>query len=392
VKVGAFGEMRWDEFQSRRETYIGPCPGDVCPLLCPSGLGDCDAITSNGCETSLRTFTDCGACGAPCSQPNSTCGTGVCEACPAGAGECDGEPTTVCETPLDTTADCGACGVACGNEHGSTACAGGTCAPTCDPGWDSCDGDPANGCERSIRTLADCGACGELCSLPNGGETCEAGTCTLGSCDVGFGNCDSLASNGCEQPLNTLTHCSQCFQGCTLPNASETCGTGTCAIASCDTGFSNCDGSQATGCEVRHSGYSNTSPGENLGPFDADASSGFLCPGQGCDFLLARTGTRGRFFQITAREGSTCCAYVSLRFELVVPPGVDYDLYVTGAPLCDSVGCSSRGGTGADESLVVWSNDDCAAADDTFTAVVEVRYLSGASCAPWVLNVYRREC
>ena len=392
VKVGATGTIHWDEFESRRDTYIGPCPGDVCPLICPDGTGDCDGTVSNGCERSLRTLADCGACGTACLVPNGTCSSGTCQACPSGTAECDGDPDTVCETAVDTVANCGGCGVTCTNEHGTSACAGGTCQPSCDPLWGTCDGDPRNGCERPLNTLSDCGDCDATCDLANASESCDGGTCTLGACSVGFDNCDAVTSNGCEQALDTLSHCGQCGQACDLPNASESCSTGTCTVGSCDAGFANCDGSQANGCEVVLSGHSNASPGDNLGTYDADSSTGFLCPGQGCDFLLTRTGRRGQFFQITAHEGSSCCAYVGLRFELIVPAGVDYDLYVNGAPICDPFACNSRRGTGLSETIDAWRGDDCAAVDDSFTAVVEVRYVGGSSCQAWTLNVYRREC
>jgi len=358
-------------------------------LVCPPDMGDCDGNPAD-CETSLRTLTDCGACGVPCAMEHGTCASGTCEACPAGSGECDGDGATSCETALDTVLDCGDCDVTCTNDHGSTSCAAANCAPQCDSLWRSCDFDAANGCERSVNTLSDCGDCNAACNLPNASEACNAGLCELGTCDTGFGNCDADPVDGCEQPLTTLTHCGTCNQPCDLANASESCGSQTCVLTSCDSGFSNCDGSVSSGCEVQHSGYSNSPPGENLGTYDADSSSGFpLCAGQGCEFLLTRTGRRGKYFTITASEDSTCTAYISLRLELVVPTGVNYDFFVTGGGfLCDP-DCSGTG-PGTTE-IVVYANDD-PGSDDSFTAAIEVRHSGGASCQFWALNVYRRGC
>ncbi|MBL8742311.1 MAG: hypothetical protein JNK04_14480, partial [Myxococcales bacterium] len=49
-------------------------------------------------------------------------------------------------------------------------------------------------------------------------------------------------------------------------------------------------------------------------------------------------------------------------------------------------------GTGANEVITVWCDDDCGGADNSFGVDVEVRYYSGASCSPWTLNVYNRSC
>jgi hypothetical protein len=120
-----------------------------------------------------------------------------------------------------------------------------------------------------------------------------------------------------------------------------------------------------------------------------------LCPSNSCSFVASRTGTRGRFFHVGAREESTCSAYVSLRLLLQVPAGVDYDLHVSGACQCvnaaGGASCSSLRGTGLNDEIIAYCNDSVGD-DDTFTANVEVRYFSGASCTPWTLSVYAGGC
>lgn len=40
------------------------------------------------------------------------------------------------------------------------------------------------------------------CSVPNATPQCVAGICGIASCDLGWGDCDSYAGDGCEAPLN----------------------------------------------------------------------------------------------------------------------------------------------------------------------------------------------
>jgi hypothetical protein len=161
--------------------------------------------------------------------------------------------------------------------------------------------------------------------------------------------------NGCEQSLNTLADCGACDAACDLANATESCGTGTCEIASCTEGFANCDDSDATGCELRNSGSSNAPPGEYLGGFDADTYSGFLCPTVPCYYAIERRYPTGRYFEVTALEGSTCSAPLRLRFNLDVPAGVDFDLFVSTPPNCDCLpsSCFSGNLTGLPEEVLV---------------------------------------
>ncbi len=213
----------------------------------------------------------------------------------------------------------------------------------CPTGTGDCDTDPANGCETSLVTSADCGRCGQPCNnAANGTSSCVApGVCRT-TCDVGFGDCDFNAANGCERQVSSA---------------------------------------------------SNTAPGESLGTFDADAASNFpTCGSQPCRFLASRTGQQGRFFQVGGHEASTCSAYTALRFELVVPSGANYDLIVTGGCQCvngaGAASCTSSG-TG-NERVDVFCNET--GADDSFTAVAEVRYVSGGACGSWSLAVSGGGC
>jgi hypothetical protein len=423
------------------------CFGNACATGCGGGQGCAPGFQCVGtvCESSQG--TPCTPGGTPCASGNCVDGfccdgpcSGPCEACDIQPGTClpvpAGTPDPLC--PAQSVTSCGRTGLCKGGTaecqlypsgavctqascSGSTLiradlCSGaGVCidsgTQSCSPY--TCDGSssPAR-CKTSCATNADCalgysccsgvcrnlnsdpgncGLCGRVCqtSSQTTANVCLDGTCTP-TCATGWGNCDGNGANGCERSLRTLTDCNGCNASCDIANASESCATGTCSLVSCNAGFSTCDGSSQNGCEVQHSGHSNSPPGEYLGAYNADAYADFLCPSQGCDFQLQVQGTRGRFFNIRAVEGSDCPSYLSLKLELLVPAGIDYDLYATGGENCGS-GCSSLAGTGQTDTLVVYRNDNYGS-DDSFNVNVEVRFFSGASCTPWTLRVYRRRC
>lgn len=48
----------------------------------------------------------------------------------------------------------------------------------------------------------NCGACGTSCIVDNGAAACADGVCALGSCDVGFADCDGTLATGCEHVVD----------------------------------------------------------------------------------------------------------------------------------------------------------------------------------------------
>jgi hypothetical protein len=81
--------------------------------------------------------------------------------------------------------------------------------------------------------------------------------------------------------------------------------------------------------------------------------------------------------------GFECCGFVAARIELIEPPGAQYDLIIDGN-YCDEF-FSMPGGN---QTYAVGCADACNGADSSFFVDIEVRYVSGRSCEPWVLNVY----
>ena len=121
----------------------------------------------------------------------------------------------------------------------------------CPTGTANCDGNPAHGCNVNLNTdKNDCGACGNICASVNGTATCSGGMCSI-TCNSGFANCDGNPAHGCNVNLNTdPAHCSSCSNACSSVNGTATCSGGMCSIT-CNSGFANCDGTSATnGCNV----------------------------------------------------------------------------------------------------------------------------------------------
>jgi hypothetical protein len=277
------------------------CAAGACGITCAAGRGNCNTLVSDGCETNTNTAAShCGACGRACALANATaaCTAGACAiaSCAAGWGDCDGAASNGCEANLNTdTAHCGACPAACpaGNvcsmgactlvcaagltncggrcvslatsatscgacstvcparANATPTCAAGACGFTCNAGFADCDGAAANGCEVDTSgAVAHCGGCGRACNATGGAAGCAMGACTI-TCAAGRGDCNAVASDGCEVDTNTAAlHCGRCGSACALPNATPACRAGACAIGSCNAGFADCDGVAANGCEV----------------------------------------------------------------------------------------------------------------------------------------------
>jgi hypothetical protein len=119
----------------------------------------------------------------------------------------------------------------------------------CAPGFADCDNLAATGCEVDLGAPASCGACGNVCSLPHATAGCAAAQCVVASCDLGWGDCDGVAQNGCETDLSSDADCGACGVACSLPGAVASCASGTCTTVSCNGGFFDCDGDALDGCE-----------------------------------------------------------------------------------------------------------------------------------------------
>lgn len=152
----------------------GTCPTPTAtPTPQPTATPNC----SNGQQDGGETGVDCGG--------------GVCAPCGLGGG----------------------CLIS-GHCVATTVCSAGQCV--CGAGLGDCNSNPTDGCEANIVTdVNNCGACNNVCSAPNATESCNMTMCTIGFCDFGYSNCDSLYATGCEaDTLNDDNNCGGCNLVC----------------------------------------------------------------------------------------------------------------------------------------------------------------------------------
>ncbi|CAF1032383.1 unnamed protein product, partial [Didymodactylos carnosus] len=220
---------------------------------------DCNNSSTDGRDTNIQTdVNNCGACGNKCSPANGKpgCSFGTCQiqTCDAGFGDCDRNVSNGCETNIQTDVNnCGACCKKCSPANGKPGCSSGTCqVQTCDAGFGDCDGIASNGCETNVQTdVNNCGFCFKQCTADNNTAQCCSGICLNKTCDAGFGDCDRNVSNGCETNIQTdVNNCGACGKKCSPANGKPGCSSGTCQVQTCDAGFGDCDRNVSNGCET----------------------------------------------------------------------------------------------------------------------------------------------
>lgn len=225
---------------------------------CAAGFAHCTSSATDVCETDIYgSVANCGSCRAACPKVNGTpsCNAGSCEiACDPGYFDCDKNVKNGCEIKTATDVDhCGACDKACPAKGGTPSCVAGKCGiSTCDVGFGNCDGDATNGCET---TFADdplnCGGCGKACVVANGTPKCVGGNCVVDTCDKGFADCNGDYTDGCELATDAdPNNCGACKNACTFKHATGVCQAGSCGMGDCDKGFADCNASPGDGCEI----------------------------------------------------------------------------------------------------------------------------------------------
>lgn len=266
-------------------------PGCTPTHGCPGTFGCC----SGTCVDLNVSVSDCGSCGKACPKvvngaPACTKGTCVIGTCATGTADCNANFDDGCEVNTTTDpANCGGCKDACSNVHGTGTCAASKCGIKCDPGYSDCDADPMTGCE--INTAADvdhCGTCATVCAKLNDTPVCNSGTCAVASCDTGYGNCDLDPANGCETNLNTdVASCGKCNSSCSVANGTPACASGKCAIATCKAGYEDCNTDATDGCET-NTAKDATNCGK-CGNICSVANGTPTCTGGGCSILACGT-------------------------------------------------------------------------------------------------------
>jgi hypothetical protein len=230
---------------------VAGCGAGACTVAaCATGFADCNGAPADGCEAALASDpANCGACAKACPK-DYVCTAGKCElSCAPNLTDCGG----ACVNLKTDPANCGACKNACSLANAAAGCADGLCTvAACFAGFADCDTIASNGCETNVASdPVNCGGCGKTCKLPNATAACASGLCAVAACSSGFADCDSTAGNGCETNVSSdPANCGACGKICSLPNAVAACASGLCAVASCKTGFGDCDKTAANGCEA----------------------------------------------------------------------------------------------------------------------------------------------
>lgn len=233
-----------------------PCTPE--PEICDTLDQDCDGNISEG------------ACSLPHATA-TTCQEGECvaTACASGWGNCNWVWEDGCEASLATVSNCGACSVQCSFSHASAACQNGACVlGACVSGWNNCDSNTANGCETSGP--CPCPDCqnwnGSACVAAANGTACasDSNACTNDTCSSGgcvhtpiscttppaavcvstsvlrtYSSPGTCSSGSCSYPSGDTTCAYQCQNGQCIadPCASMVCNDGnSCTTDSCQNG------------------------------------------------------------------------------------------------------------------------------------------------------------
>jgi hypothetical protein len=205
---------------------------------------DHDGVAEGDCDDANPQVGRC--------DPNATCtmssGTWscVCNDRFTGDGATCSRDCSVDNGGCDPNADCtgtpGTTGCTC---HATFLGDGLNCA--CPSGKTLCNG----ACVDTRSDPGSCGTCGTVCGAPHGTPTCVNGSCAVASCDDGFADCNGIASDGCEVDLSAdPQHCSSCSHDCMLQHALPACNAGVCGVSMCASGFGDCDNTPSNGCET----------------------------------------------------------------------------------------------------------------------------------------------
>ncbi len=202
--------------------------GGVCRarVCVPSSATCADAMTVRTCDARGSMTTT-----MPCPSGQS-CTSGRCamRACTPGTSECVGTTgTRRCNADGQGYAPMTAC--AAGQVCSSGSCVTGACAPGSNSGCADAS---------SVRVCNDDGLGFHNVACPirtNAPAACVGGGCAL-VCTSGFGDCDGVAATGCEASLrSSIVNCGSCGRACP---AGQICSSGVCTTTSTGVCPSSC--------------------------------------------------------------------------------------------------------------------------------------------------------
>lgn len=380
------------------------CSSGVCTYgagACKAGFANCSSNPDTGCETSITSKTDCGACGQGCNNGTPVCaGSGSTYSCVSG---CPAATPTLCSgaTCVNTATDaenCGKCGTVCSTAvAGATpVCAASKCGFTCTASYpNSCAGgcvdfktDPDNcgtcghGCATNQQCISgtcqctggthlcgsscvanDANACGASCTqcgAPTGGEATCNGTACGQSCDTAG---DSICSNACVDLTSDEGNCGTCAKKCTtsVAGATSTCVSRSCQVSCTDSSQTLCNG---TTCANIHGSDNANCGGCGKACSTALPSEVASCSGGSCQVSCSTASltmcSNGCFNTQNDQHNCGQCGHDC--FSGACSGGKCQSWIVTGPPTTSQVT-----GLASDGTSVVW-------ADSGLTSVMQVTY------------------
>ncbi len=377
------------------------CASGQCQYACDSGWEDCDTSAgAPGCETNISSdVNNCGGCNTLCStlEPPAShvksCTGGQCIfECDDGYGDCGSGAGCETNTNVDMS-NCGSCGTSCPDTEpphmDAVGCTDGICSFICVSGWDDCTEEL--GCETDTSSTIDhCGDCNYDCDTYADAHThatdCDNGNCEY-ACDTGYDDC--TPDSGCETYIyNNADNCGACNYDCSAsantPFEMHTtgCDNYECSYV-CNSDWGDCS-IYSGGCETDLDVISNTC-GTASRMYRNDGNSS-INGDDGNDYTYDYSGHSGKWYKVEVIDTNSGLSMdqISVRFELEVPPGVDYDFEVWEG--CDEkTGTVNSGGQGVDESVdVTWS--DIIAFNNDKTIYVKIYFYSGNNCGSWSLH------
>jgi hypothetical protein len=205
-------------------------------MVCVLCSGACEALEENDgpLYASCKTARDCvsalcldapgGAyCAAACTDSscvNGDCIQGACfPRCELGT----------CPVPLE----CRALGA-------RSVCTRPEATVSCDPAFESCDGT----CVNLQTSATHCGSCGQEC----GNGMCMSGECVCPT------DAPQRCGDTCVSLQTSPQHCGECDTACSGSHTDWRCHEANCVVASCEAGWSDCNGLANDGCERDASG------------------------------------------------------------------------------------------------------------------------------------------
>lgn len=165
------------------------------------------------------------ACEAPSGYVSTSddCDDECAECRPGGTEACDGIRDEDCDGTTDESCECVVGSMrACPGGSDTGACVAGTQMCTEDGVWGNCVGaigpvaETCDAIDNDCDTIPDNGTAAASCASVSRatGVGCSAGACFVSSCASGYHDCDGMFANGCEAQLGTIAACLSCGDAC----------------------------------------------------------------------------------------------------------------------------------------------------------------------------------